>query len=89
MTRILQTIMAKFSREKAMIRPQNIGLKAASAKKPHFAHGRTKGCLGLKFQIHYCRCWTQRCIEFRELPQNKTNSRGARKIFCERVGEFC
>ena len=42
MTRILQTMMAKFWRQKATIRPQNIGLKAAAAKRPHFAHGRFK-----------------------------------------------
>ena len=42
MTRILQTMMAKFWRQKATIRPQNIGLKAAAAKRPHFAHGRCK-----------------------------------------------
>ena len=39
MTRILLTMMAKSFRQKAAIRPQNIGLKAAAAKRPHFAHG--------------------------------------------------
>ena len=29
----------KVFRQKAAIRPQNIGLKAAAAKRPHFAHG--------------------------------------------------
>ena len=33
-------MIAKFSGQKAAIRPQNIGLKAAAAKRPHFAHGR-------------------------------------------------
>ena len=31
--------MAKFSRQKAAKRPQNTGLKATAAKRPHFAHG--------------------------------------------------
>ena len=30
----------KIFRQKAAIRPQNIGLKATAAKRPHFAHGR-------------------------------------------------
>ena len=39
MTKILQTMMAKFLGQKAAIRPQNISLKATAAKRPHFAHG--------------------------------------------------
>ena len=40
MARIFQTVlMANFFRQKATRRPQNIGLKAAAAKRPHFAHG--------------------------------------------------
>ena len=35
-------MMAKFSRQKAAIRPQNISLKATAAKRPHFAHGCSK-----------------------------------------------
>ena len=57
MTRILQTIMAKFSREKAMIRPQNIGLKGAAAKRPHFAHGRSR-VLGAWKQNGFKKCFT-------------------------------
>ena len=34
-----QCMMAKFSRQKAAERPQNTGLKATAAKRPHFAHG--------------------------------------------------
>ena len=43
MTRILQTMMAKFSRQKVAIRLQNISLKATAAKRPHFAHGCSTG----------------------------------------------
>ena len=32
-------MMAKLFRQKASRRPQNIGPKAAAAKRPHFAHG--------------------------------------------------
>ena len=32
-------MIVKFWGQKATIRPQNIGLKAAAAKRPHFAHG--------------------------------------------------
>ena len=34
----------KIFRQKAAIRPQNIGLKATAAKRPHFAHGRPRQC---------------------------------------------
>ena len=33
------TMMAKVFTQRAAVRPQNIGLKAAVAKRPHFAHG--------------------------------------------------
>ena len=39
MWRILQTVMAKLFRKLATLRPQNIGLKAAWAKRPYIAHG--------------------------------------------------
>ena len=43
MARIFQTVMiAKLFRQKASRRPQNIGNKAAAAKRPHFAHGCIK-----------------------------------------------
>ena len=32
-------LLANFFRQKAAIRSQKIGLKAAAAKRPHFAHG--------------------------------------------------
>ena len=32
-------MMAKSFRQKATVGPQNTGLKAAVAKRPHFAHG--------------------------------------------------
>ena len=38
MTRILQTMMAKFLGQKAAIRLQNISLKATATKRLHFAH---------------------------------------------------
>ena len=39
MARIFQTVMmTKLFRQKASRRPQNIGHKAAAAKRPHFAH---------------------------------------------------
>ena len=39
LTKVLQTLIAKFITLKAAIRPQNTGHKAAAAKRPHFAHG--------------------------------------------------
>ena len=36
---MIATMMAKSCRQKARIRPKNIGLEAAAAKRPHFAHG--------------------------------------------------
>ena len=35
-------MIAKFSGQEAAIRPQNIGLEATVAKRPHFAHGWSK-----------------------------------------------
>ena len=39
LTKVLQTLIAKFITLKATIRPQITGHKAAAAKRPHFAHG--------------------------------------------------
>ena len=54
LTKVLQTLIAKFITLKAAIRPQNIGHKATATKRPHFAHGCPRGSKGLavgKFAI--------------------------------------
>ena len=47
----------KIFRQKAAIRPQNIGLKATAAKRPHFAHGCCKPfhtCFDVKLIYYLC-----------------------------------
>ena len=39
LTKVLQTLIAKFLTPKDAIRPQNTVHEAAAAKRPHFAHG--------------------------------------------------
>ena len=39
LTKVLQTLIAKFITLQASIRPQNTGNKAAAVKRPYFAHG--------------------------------------------------